>query len=170
MVGSRTGFQHNVIASPADLRCIRDCTPRRALLRGRAFEIAAEEYVPDDDADEHPPGTCPPPPPDEPDTPRLRLAEPVSHDSPFVFQYLTMRFAIYQGCEPSERDMTFGFRVSGGFRPLSASLLTVGGTTAVSPQSLVYVPQLASLAVADGAQKGLTFVALDRVSVSHMFY
>ena len=141
-----------------------------------AYEVASESQVlvggertraacvvPDDPDDPGEPG--------EPGDPELRrLPVPVPHDSSCVFQSLTLRFAVYRGRQPSERDMSFEFRVSGGFVPLSASLLTVGGTTSVSPQSLEYVPQLAALAVADGAQKGLTFIALDNVGVSHMFY
>jgi len=54
--------------------------------------------------------------------------------------------------------------------PLSASLVNTGGSTSVLPQSITYVPQIASLAVTDGAQKGLTFISLDNVSPTIMFY
>jgi hypothetical protein len=87
-----------------------------------------------------------------------------------VFENLTHRLAVYRGLEPSERDMTFSWELSGGFVPLTASLVTVGGSTAVLPQQLRFVPQLGALAVTDGAEKGLLFVSLDSVSVAYMYY
>ena len=173
--GEGTGFQHNVVASGAELRCVRDCRPQRALLRSRAFEVVTEDQM-CFESEENGGLSCEPhacmfasDPADE-NEPQQRLPEPLAPDSPCVFQNLTTRFAVYRGRQPSERDMAFVWRVRGGFVPLSASLVSPGGTTSVSPQSLTYVPQLGSLAVTDGAQKGLIFVSLDTVSVSRMYY
>jgi hypothetical protein len=173
--GEGTGFAHNVVASGPDLRCVRDCRPQRALLRGRAFEVVTEDQI-CTDLEEDGGWSCEPhacmfasDPNDEQEAAQ-RLPEPLPPASPCVFQNLTTRFAIYRGRQPSERDMAFVWRVRGGFVPLSASLISAGGTTSVSPQSLTYVPQLGSLAVTDGAQKGLIFVSLDSVSVSTMYF
>ncbi len=173
--GEGTGFYHNVVAGGPDLRCVRDCRPQRALLRGRAFEVVTEDQI-CTESRQNGGRTCEPhacmfasDPADE-NEPGQRLPEPLGADSPCVYQNLTTRFAIYRGRESSERDMAFVWRVRGGFVPLSASLVSAGGTTSVSPQSLTYVPQIGSLAVTDGAQKGLIFVSLDTVSVSTMYF
>ena len=85
-----------------------------------------------------------------------------------VCQSLTHRFAVYRGNEASKRDMVFSWAVTGGFTPLVANL--AAASRAVSPQSMVFVPQIGQLAVADGASEGLVLVSLDSVSVSRLFF
>jgi hypothetical protein len=168
---SASGFQHNVVAGP-ESRCVRDCAPRRAWHRGRAFEVATRSQVCDDENGECSHQACVFPASEALDDEEAGegLPGPVPHDSPCVFQNLTLRFAVYRGRHQSERDMAFAWDLTGGFVPLTVSLLSAGGTTAVLPQSLVYVPQIVSLAVTDGAQKGLTFVSLDTLAPSVMYY
>jgi len=138
--GSSSGFRHNVRTvreeeSGAEVfRCRRDCNPRRKLSQARAFEITGGD------------GTC-------------ETLQPVPPGDPRVFENLTARFAVYQGCAPSERDMTFSWTTVGSFRPLLLNLATT--TTNVLPQSMLFVPQIGQLAVVDAASLGLTFMSLD---------
>jgi hypothetical protein len=161
-----SGIQHNIIADPtADNQCIRDCNPRNQFLNGRAFEIAAS-------------GTCTPTadlpcavgPATGTDAPScIQTGQgQVAASSACVFQSLTHRFAVYRGTDASRRDMTFSWSVTGGFSPLTASLTSQ--TRAVSPQSIVFVPQIGQLAVADGAAAGLVLISLDSVAPSQLFF
>lgn len=164
-----SGIQHNIIADPlAENQCVRDCNPRNQFLNGRAFEIASS-------------GNCTP----TPEVP-CGVGKATSSDAPAcvqsgqgqvdptsacVFQSLTHRFAVYRGADPnqsSKRDMTFSWSVTGGFTPLTASLASQ--TRAVSPQSIVFVPQIGQLAVADGAAEGLVLISLDSVAPSQLFF
>ena len=72
---------------------------------------------------------------------------------------------IAQHAEPDAPSMTAFF---GGFITLGANL--AAQTAAVSPQSLVFVPQIGQLAVVDGAAEGLVLVSLDSVAVSRLFF
>lgn len=167
LTGSGSGFRHHVVASGPDLRCTFDCNPRRQYLDSRAFEVSASSCdsigsgsslcavgpaTPDDVACVLPSGALAPGKPGE----------------ACVFQSLTHRFAVYRGNEPSKRDMVFSWTITGGFVPLAANL--AAQSRAVSPQSMVLVPQIGQLAVADGASEGLVLVSLDSVSVSRLFF
>jgi hypothetical protein len=152
-----------------DRRCVRGCDPRRALFRNRALELVNPAHV----------QACPAPSPNQTTPPGCCLPGqclacvmdtdgPVAPQSPCVFQNVTTRFAIYRGVERSQRDMRFYWQYSGGFVPLYASLL--GQTTAVLPQWMRYVPQIAQLAVADGSSEGLALVSLQTLRVSRFFH
>jgi hypothetical protein len=80
-----------------------------------------------------------------------------------IFENLTSRFVVYRGAQPSTRDMQFTWSTTGGFSPLSLSLLTQ--STAVNPQSMVYVPELGYLAVVDGSTLGLALFDLNSLGV-----
>ncbi|MEZ4224208.1 MAG: hypothetical protein R3B13_24880 [Polyangiaceae bacterium] len=159
--GANSGFRHNVIAD-GDLRCIRDCNPRRSLLRSRILEVsstctgtdcaighAAKEDV-----------ACV--------VNSESALSPGSAGSECVFENLMYRFAIYRGNSASVRDMAFSFQVTGGFAPLTANL--AAQTAAVAPQSMGFVPQLGQLALVDGAAEGLVLVSLDTVGISRLFF
>jgi hypothetical protein len=80
-----------------------------------------------------------------------------------IFENLTSRFVVYRGAQPSTRDMQFTWSTTGGFSPLTLSLLTQ--STAVNPQSMVYVPELGYLAVVDGSTLGLALFDLNSLGV-----
>ena len=166
--GSRSGFRHNVVAD-ADLRCIRDCNPRRSLLRSRILEISSS--------------SCPAATGDEVTTcgigratsadvacivPNQAAVSPGAAGSECIFENLMYRFAVYRGNQPSQRDMAFSFQLVGGYAPLVANL--AAQTAAVSPQAMTFVPQLGQLAVVDGAAEGLVLVSLDTVGISRLFF
>ncbi len=164
MVGSQGGFRHHMTTGPGG-RCISDCNPRRELLDGRAFEIRTTTQ----EAECHPADPKKnPAPADCPMVGCVVDSEPVAADDPCVFSSLNARFAVYRGSIPSERDMAFKWTTSGGFSPLVADLTSQ--TTSVDPLSMVFVPQIGQLAVADGAAEGLALVSLDSVAVSHLYY
>jgi hypothetical protein len=164
------GIQHNIIADPDKdpvfgNQCMRDCSPRNQFLNGRAFEVAASGAC--TSTADVPCAVGPAMPTDAPACVQTGQG-PVDPTSACVFQNLTHRFAVYRGTEASTRDMTFTWSVTGGFIPLSAALTSQ--TRAVSPQSIVFVPQLGQLAVADGAAAGLVFISLDSVAPSQLFF
>lgn len=184
VLGGNSGIQHNIIADPAvtefggdpnvdddekysDRLCIRDCNPRNQFLTSRVFEVSSStSCTPTTNADCRVGASRPT------DAPACVQSGQGSVDpsSACVFQSLTHRFAVYRGTATggSTRDMTFSWSVTGGFTPLSASLASQ--TRAISPQSIVFVPQLGQLAVADGAAAGLVFVSLDSVAPSQLFF
>jgi len=159
LVGSKSGFRHHMTTA-SDGRCVADCNPRRALLRGRAFEIVTQAQA-DKCKKKNAPSDCP----------MLGCvvdSVPVQPDNACVFSSLSARFAVYRGDAPSGRDMSFGWSTTGGFSPLVADLTSQ--TSSVLPLSMVFVPQIGQLAVADGAAEGLALVSLDSVAVSHLYY
>jgi hypothetical protein len=168
LTGSGSGFRHAVVPEPASLRCIPDCNPRRANLSSRAFEVSSTACVePKDGASKCAIGAAT----------AEDVACVVDSNAPLapgkpgeacVYHSLTHRFAVYRGNEPSKRDMAFSWFVTGGFTPLVANL--AAQSRAVSPQTMVFVPQIGQLAVADGASQGLVLVSLDSVSVSRLFF
>ncbi len=157
-----TSGLHDVAATGADLRCVHtaSCDRRKRYFHQRAFEICTP------DAD----GTC------KTGNPNVGCAigavNPDSNDPPVnpggpgsacIFDGLTARFAVYRGDKPSLRDMTFSWQTTGGFTPLSMSLLTQ--TTAVNPQSISYLPEFGYVAVIDGSTLGLTLFDLNSLGV-----
>jgi hypothetical protein len=160
--GGRSGFRHNVVAD-ADLRCIRDCNPRRSLLRSRILEVSSSSCKGPD---------CGIGSASSADVACVVSGEkalaPGGAGAECIFENLLYRFAIYRGTAPTERDMAFSFQLIGGFTPLVANL--AAQTAAVSPQSMTFVPQLGQLAVVDGAAEGLVLVSLDTVGISRLFF
>ncbi len=156
------GFlSHQVIASQGDFRCVHDCNPRRQYQNGRVFEVSTTAPCIGEECSVGNAGPG--------DVACVRpTAAGLSPNDPCVFQNLTHRFAVYRGTKPSDTDMVYGWSVTGGFVPLTANL--TAQSRAVSPQSIVFVPQIGQLAVADGASEGLVMVSLDRVAVSRLFF
>jgi hypothetical protein len=161
LLGSASGFRHDVRPvreqeNGVDVqRCRRDCQPRRRFARARAFEVVAPGP-----GEELPAGVaC-----------VSDALRPVRPDDPPAcrFSNLTSRFAVYRGRSPSVRGMTFSWQTVGGFRPLVVDLTTQ--TANVSPQALVFVPQIQQLAVTDAQSQGLSFVSLDSLGISRLFF
>lgn len=159
-----SGFRHDVVESGADRRCVRSCNPLKKWEKGRVFEISRSRST----------GSC------EPDADnRVGCAEAGEQacvmdkesggvqigdkGAECIFDGLTARFALYRGRVQSVRDEVFTWQTSGGFTPLSMSLAAV--STAVSPQSIQYLPQTETVAVVDGASQGLSLFSLDTFAV-----
>jgi hypothetical protein len=70
---------------------------------------------------------------------------------------------------PTPRDSVFRFSTNGSFAPLLVSL-SADPAALVEPQSIVYSPATAELAVTDGAFSGLIFVSLTTPGVSRSFF
>jgi hypothetical protein len=138
-------------------RCVLSCEPRDALLNSRSFDVPwAVQPV------------CTPP-----KTPiSLDRNSVLAMRNPF-FSYVT-----WAGCGMlpttsdhtlTARDLGWNFSINGSFSPLTIAL---GGTnsTAVRPQSMLFIDSLGQLAVVDGAQQGLVLIDLNTVAYSSNFF
>jgi hypothetical protein len=195
VAGSVSGFQHDVSVDPAappppaeesdpalrgfevDNRCMRapECTPRKRYLRGRVIEISNSEST---DTCQRAAGAVDPAPcPVGSGTDALACKFNFPPGSSGLlaaarqcaFENATSRFAIFRGSEPSQRDYSFIWQTTGGFAPLFADLSTAQSSS-VLPQSLVFVPQLNQVAVADGATQGLVMIDLGTVAVDALYF
>lgn len=155
-------------SSPPAYECIRDCDPRKRLLRSRAFEISSSI-----DCTEAGCGVGVAAGPDavcsyDPTAgePGSRGVVPGGPGSECVFENLLARFAIYRGRAPSTRGMSFSWQTSGGFLPLSGSLTST--SQAVMPQHLAYLPELESIVIVDAASRGsgLSMMSLDTMRMN----
>jgi len=170
---SATSF-HDIAVGPDDVvhpensrRCVHtaSCDPRKKFFRSRAFEVCNSSAV-------VPPNTA------AADKCSLTAANVgcvrdfnsgaiVPKDgkggSECIFENLTSRFVVYRGTSPSTRDMQFSWGTTGGFNPLSMSLASLSAS--VSPQSMVYLPELGYMAVIDGSTLGLALFDLNSLGV-----
>jgi hypothetical protein len=181
------GFRHDVVGregpDPDDtgplgsFRCERDCDPRKAFNRSRAFEITSSVAcaVPGPNPDDEVSLVC------SVGGRRSKGLDPCAYDpGDFAAQStrgirltevppgcivdnLTSRFAVYAGVTPSLRDMKFRWEAVGGFIPLTVSL--TARSTAVLPQRIEYVSELQSLFVTDAAALGLSLAPLDTLRI-----
>lgn len=158
-----SGFRHDVRANPATLACerIEACDYFR-YRHGRVFEVSCDG----DDCDSVGPSQLI----DEDGEAWGYEAQicvidgvPVSADAlqpPCMVDALTGRFAIYRGDEPSQKGMAFNWQTSGGFEPLTVSLVVNARTQTSSPRSIEFLPQLNQLIVTDGGSVGVVSVGL----------
>lgn len=160
---SSNGFRHDVVESGADRSCVRSCNPLKKWDKGRVFEISRRPAG----------GAC-----SNADS-RVGCAaageeacvmdktsggvKAGDKGAECIFDGLTARFALYRGRVASVRDEAFVWQTSGGFAPLVMSLASI--STAVSPQSIQYLPQAERIAVVDGASQGLSLFSLDTFAV-----
>jgi len=144
--GSVSGFVHRTVADPTTYRCVDAgtdpttgalCEARFVTRTGRAYEVLNNERCADGN-------------PQSPTCPGRSLTDRYTFHNPFFFSVL------YQGTSPSTRNMTFSWRMTGGF---SALLLDIGrGSAAVAPRATAYSSSLQQLLVSDGAQQGVVVV------------
>jgi hypothetical protein len=164
---SGTGLLHNIVrqgTGDTPNACIRDQSPRRQHLRSRVFEISVDAKACPLEATNCAVGTAA-----DGDVCKLsenRAALPsdfgpsASLANWCMFESIKARFAIYRGREPSVRDMTYRWAVSGGFVPLSTSIASASVGLNVVPMDMVYSEPLNAMVVVDGASGGVNLVDL----------
>jgi hypothetical protein len=154
-----SGFRHDVVESGADRRCVRSCNPLKKWDKSRVFEISRRPAGGMCDAADSRVGCAAP---DEEACVMEKESGGVQvgdKGAECIFDGLTARFALYRGRVASVRDEAFAWQTSGGFSPLVMSLAAI--STAVSPQSIQYLPQAERIAVVDGSSQGLSLFSLD---------
>ncbi len=178
--GQKTGFSHSVRARKSvdpetgdfSFPCEFDCRPSADQHQGRVFEIS---NVRCDEIDPESETSCRVGPFQEED---VVCAYDSSHGpvapggtaDECIFDSPTRHFAIYRGLEPSKRDMTFGFEVTGGFRNQKLSLTTGTGTSVLLPLTLSSVGAEPLLGVVDSQDRGLIMIDLRSLTVASAFY
>ena len=110
--------------------------------------------------------------------PATGLPRPFFRDSSLAMRNPLFSFVMWSGCGPlpgykdhtlSQRDDVWRFSVRGGFTPITIPRVQ-GSTTAVSPQSMQFIPSLGQLAVVDGEAQGLVLIDLYTVSFAHAYF
>lgn len=150
--GSASGFLHHVTVDANTGRCIdmgvipgttETCDATRALLTGRAYEVPHATWA--------------------------SKGTGIGHADPLTFHNPQMYFAIYEGTEPSTRDMQFAWQAAGGFVPLAISLGR--GSSGVAPQSMIHHPVLGpQVLVTDASLQGVMLVDLYQLAVTFNYF
>jgi hypothetical protein len=194
--GSVSGFLHHVYPD-ANGNCVQNPDPRLSLLNARAFDVPWSPWsvgapVSKDDCSNPPEmtannmptpgGICCPltqgpammgQMPLGPQAPR-----PFFRDSPLAMRNPMFSYVMWSGCGNfpgntdhtlSQRDEAWRFSLLGSASPIAISIAQ-GGTTAVSPQSMLFIPAISQLAVVDGSTQGLVLIDLNLVAFSRAFY
>ncbi len=146
--GSVLGLLHHV-TKDANNACVQSCDPREALLNARSIGLARAGLVLGSD------GLVPP---DR--NSFLAMRNP-------MFSYLMWNGADATGkidILPA-RDMQWTFSLQGQFSPLA---INYAGTTtsAVSPQSMLFLQSFGRVAVVDGSSAGLVLLDLNNITVN----
>jgi hypothetical protein len=178
--GETSGYQHPIIATEAvdpdsgelTYPCARDCHPIAARKRGRVFEVSNVDCEVQNPLD---PNACAVGPRRDSDVvcaydPETGPVTPGGAASECIFDAPNRRFVIYRGLAPSEREMTFGFEVNGGFAPKGLSLTTVTGTNVLLPVSMTVADEATVLGVVDSQDRGLIMVDLRNAISPASFY
>jgi hypothetical protein len=192
--GSVSGFMHRVYPDPASGpthgNCVQNPDPRLSLLNARSFDIPWSTWslgtppmdwsancnnqrgsAPDGGAQNNVPGVCCPNAP-------ATVPGPFFRDSPLAMRNPMLSFVMWSGCGSfagptdhtlSQRDQVWRFSLLGSASPITVSIAQ-GGTTAVSPQSMRFIPSIQQLAVVDGEAQGLVLIDLNVVAFSRAFY
>jgi hypothetical protein len=187
LTGASSGFRHDVVAreqADGSFRCERDCDPRKKYFQSRVFElsqapgtdcpgVAADEIcpvAPADASDCFAPsaGGCGPPVCLYDPENAAGSVEPGGPGSACILDSLNARFVVYRGANASQRGMVFSWQVTGGFTPLAMTLTSEASN--VSPQSMLYLPELQHLAVVDASTLGLALFSLDSLRVEAAFF
>jgi hypothetical protein len=144
-LGSVTGFNHHTTVDPATGRCIEAGVDRATSLVCDTSVVKRNGRV--FEAPNGPPRT---------------------HDDPFAFRDAELSFLVYSGTDPSVRDMSFSWRMSGGFGGLALSLGR--GSSFVAPQALTYSNAIERAVVTDGSLQGVVVIDVGAVSVTNTFF
>ncbi len=130
-------------------RCVPSCDPADALLNARAVGLI-------------PPGMS-----------TLPLAP--NRNSPLAMRNPMFSFVMWNGTPPMmgpqtrpTRDWQWQFSTSGQFVPYAISI--AAGTTAVAPQSMLFIDSIQQLAIVDGSSQGLVLIDLNTVAFAHAPY
>ncbi len=150
--GSSVGHLHHVTTS-ASGACVQSCSSRESLLNSRA--PALPRTVGD-----------------------LTKLIPPDRNSPLAMRNPMFAFLMWNGSTVGEagqlvdatptRDLIWKFTVRGQFAPLTINLAAT--TTALSPQSMLFIDSLQQLAVVDGSSQGLILIDLNTVAAAHAPY
>jgi hypothetical protein len=91
-----------------------------------------------------------------------------AHDGRYTFHNPNFFSVVYAGAEPSRRDMSFSWQMSGGFVPLEIS---VGlSSVQVAPQAMYYHPVLnTEVLITDGALQGVVTIDLGTLAINRDF-
>jgi hypothetical protein len=144
-LGSVTGFNHHTTVDPQTGRCVEAGVDRETSLVCDTSVVRRNGRV-----FEAPSGAARP------------------HDDPFIFHDAELSFFVYGGDQPSRRDMSFSWRMSGGFGGLALSLGR--GSSFVAPQALTYSNAIERAIVTDGSLQGVVVVDVGAVSVTNTFF
>jgi len=157
-----TGGLHDIAVGPSG-RCehTASCDRRKQYFNSRAFEVCDSTRTFDANVDTD--GECAVTNPNVGCVANELPVLPGSAASECIFEGLTSRFVVYRGAQPSALGMTFSWQTTGGFVPQTMSLLPQ--SSAVSPQSLGYLPELGYLAVVDASTLGLLLFDLNSLGV-----
>ncbi len=94
--------------------------------------------------------------------------QPRNHADPYVFHDAELFFAVYAGKAPSIRDMSFNWRMAGGFGGLAIFLGR--GSSFVAPQSVTYSDAIGRAIVTDGSLQGVVVVDVGSIAVTNTFF
>jgi hypothetical protein len=194
--GSVSGLLHHVVPD-ASGNCVQNPDPRLSLLNARAFDVPWSEWTVGAPFTSDCSNTgsimgmggmmntvvggvcCPTTQgPVMPGQPGPQAPRPFFRDSPLAMRNPMFSYVMWSGCGTfagptdhtlSQRDESWRFSVLGSASPITISIAQ-GGTTAVSPQSMLFIPTISQLAVVDGSAQGLVLIDLNLVEFSRAFY
>lgn len=156
--GAKNGFLHHVTAAPGG-QCVLSCNARDALLNARApavSQILANLSGVDASLQKS-------------DTTTITRNLPLAMRNPMFSFYILNGFTKgpFADLLPL-RDSQWRFTTRGQFQPLFINLAST--TTAVSPQSMKFIPSIGQVAIVDGEAQGLMLVDLNVLALSHSPY
>lgn len=150
-VGASVGYLHHVTKDAATGACVQSCETREALLNARSPALP------------RPPASV------------AKTSLP-DRNSPLAMRNPMFSYVVWNGVSagpgggdaPPPRDAQWRFSTRGQFVPQNVNLAS--STTAVSPQSMLFIESLQQLAVVDGSSQGLVLIDLNLVTTAHAPY
>ena len=150
-LGSLTPYLHHVVADPTTKACVQSCDPTQVLLSSRVAETTF------------------------PATADLgKIAAPPNRNSPFSMRNAALSYFLptpaVSGTDANSfftvslRDFAWQFQTRGQYQPAAISL--TGTTTAVVPQSSMFLAPLGAIAVVDGSAEGLFIIDLNTLLIA----
>ncbi len=146
--GSVLGLLHHV-TKDSNNACVQSCDPRESLLNARSIGLSRAGLSFGDD------GLTPP-----------------DRNSILAMRNPMFAYLMWNGVDatgkidiPPARDMQWSFGMQGQFTPLA---INYAGTTtsAVSPQSMLFLESFGRIAVVDGSSAGLVLLDLQNITVN----